>query len=321
MSTAFLVLFALSQAAVPPQDSGPALVPPTRAQTQTAPLLASDGEPATPGRIPQDTTPEARALWAKVLRSALSADGAKPVPVHSFDLGFDIVYRRPTKNQHNNFRARYVFSAKEGWIRCEVKRKKRVQLRGPDGDWLIQDGRKVSLKGRENLEAKREIGEWISIANNFIALTNPKSLRIVRLAKREAPPVPWPTAKAAKRASGLDWIEVASPDFRLFSSVKTGRAVPVFVAILGTNRKTGAVEQAILHEDDSGAMVLESTLLVTIEKWTDLDGYRVPENMLVYNPDLRPSPWVFEAKPGADMWLEKGGRLNPELSDEVFRPN
>ncbi|TDJ76047.1 MAG: hypothetical protein E2O39_03570 [Planctomycetota bacterium] len=240
--------------------------------------------------------------------------------MHSFDLGFDIEYRRTDGKNH--FKARYVFSAKEGWIRCEVVGKDRVQLRGRDGDWLFLEGRWVPLEDRHTREAQRELAEWISIANNFIALTNPKSLRIVRLAKRGVPEATWwPTDEARKRASGLDWIEVASPDFRLFQSVKSGRATPVFVALLGTNRETSAIEQAVLHEDDSGAMVLESTLLVTIEKWTTLDGYRVPLNMLVYNPDLRRSPWVFKARPGADMWLEKGGRLNPELPAETFLPN
>jgi hypothetical protein len=140
--------------------------------------------------------------------------------------------------------------------------------------------------------------------------------------------VPMPDAALAARARDLDWLEVKSPDFRLYSAPKSGAQTPVYRALLGLERRdgekvrAGQVTIAILNEEKARTMVVESSLLVVVPEWLELDdGYRVPLNLLLHRVDLSGHPMRFERKPGSDLYLvQKYARLNARLSPRMFVP-
>ena len=75
--------------------------------------------------------------------------------------------------ESNEFEARYRFKAKEGHLNFLIPRKavNREMLRGPQGDYLIEDGVASKLVGREHKQDTQQLDEWTAIARNFIALT------------------------------------------------------------------------------------------------------------------------------------------------------
>lgn len=302
-----------------PQDQEPIpriapVAPPTAAAR--APLIASDGEPALPGRIPTDTPEDARVAW-RALSRALRAEGAEPEPVRSFDLLFDAVLRAPDRT--NNVKARYAFQAETGYLRCDMERSKRVQVRGPDGDWLVEDDRKTDLRGRENEQSRREMDQWVAIARNFIALSAPRTVRLVRLRLLDELPIALPSDELDALASGLRWLDVKSPDFCLYESIADARSEPVFRALLGLDPKTNEPRLAVLHEDKGDTIVLETTLLVAVEQWKTQQDHRLPQRLLVHDVDPTRSPWTFQVRPNVDLWLLEG-QLNVELAPEHFVP-
>lgn len=314
-----VAILTLLAATAPPQDQGPIpqidpVAPPTA--PAKAPLLASDGEPALPGRIPGDTPDDAREAWLALSR-ALRTEGSEPEPVRSFDLLFDAVLRGPERT--NNVKARYAFQARTGYLRCDMERSKRTQVRGPDGDWLVEEDRKTDLRGRENEQSRREMDQWVSIARNFIALSAPQTVRLVRLRLVDELPVALPTEELGSLASGLRWLDVKSPDFCLYESIADARSEPVFRALLGLDPETSEPRLAVLHEDKGDTIVLETTLLVVIEKWKTLQDYRLPQRLLVHDVDPTRSPWTFLVRPNVDLWLIEG-KLNVDLAPDHFVP-
>ncbi|MCP3919860.1 MAG: hypothetical protein GY711_30370 [bacterium] len=323
----------------PKQDPKPPIVPPTigaPAPVAEKPLLATDGKPVAPGRIPSDAEPEAVALWNKML-AATRAGGAEAPPIRSFDLTFDVRIRREGGN--NNFETRFAFlDEADGYILGKIDRKDRTSMRGPKGDWQIEGDTKVELDGREHEQSVRTLDEWVSIARNYIALTRPGGVRIVGLSApkiervavaadvtelvfgNERVPIP---DRLVERAKPLEWLEVKSPDFRLYSAAGNSSAgTPVYRALLGLVPATGEVAMAVLNEDRAGAKVVESSLLVDVPSWLDGgDGYRVPQHLRLHQVVLSGYPLSFEPKAGTELYLHKGRvRLNPRLSARVFEP-
>lgn len=281
------------------------------------PLLASDGEPVIPGRIPSDTPEAARALWERVLAWTRTDEAA--APVRSFDLGFDVVFR--ADDRHNQFPARYAFVDEPGWLRCDVERSKRVQVRGPKGDWLIEKGQATRLVGRENAQSRREMDQWVAISRNFISLTDPDKVRLVRLALGQAPPAHVLPSRDIPVAPGLQWLEVESPDFRLYESAETGVADPVYRARLGVEPATGSVRLALLEERGVPGGLSSAALLVAIEGWRTVADRRLPENLVVHALDPERVPSGFEERPSVDLWLlREEPRINPELPASYFEP-
>lgn len=286
-------------------------------RASTAPLVASDGQPVVPGRIPSDTPEAARTLWERVL--AWTRIGESAAPVRSFDLGFDVVFR--AEDRHNQFPARYAFVDDPGWLRCEIERSKRVQVRGPKGDWLIEKGQPTRLVGRENRESRREMDQWVAISRNFLALTDPAKVRIVRLATGEPPPAQVLPSRAVPLAPTFSWLEVESPDFRLYESAEEGVADPVYRARLGVDPASGAVGLALLEARGTRGVLASGALLVEIVGWRTVGDRRLPENVLVHAVDPERVPFGFEERPSIDLWLSREDpRLNPELPATHFEP-
>ncbi len=343
------------------------------------PLLAIDGKPVAPGRMPEGTQPEAIALWSLMLDWSGKANRAQQDPesaprklaaIKSFDLTFEATIRPQDSSAgtaSNDGIVRFQFKdEKRGYLRATLEKSNRVSMRGPKGDWLFDGKAWVALQGREDIESRRELDRWVAIARNFIALTRPASIRLVELkALTPLPPAPIKeepaeegAAEAAPKhstfgaviefgqgrflslpksvdpktkvdwvaqARSLRWLEVTSPDFRLFDTGDQKlKGTPMYRALLGLDAE-GRIVMAQLAEDFGGAVRISKAVFVYIPRWVTLgSGYSLPKQLETYRPYAdRPG---FE--PNADMVLflkTRRAHVNPThpdtaLTEKTFLP-
>ncbi|MEE8468299.1 MAG: hypothetical protein V3T22_07585 [Planctomycetota bacterium] len=320
----------------------PPAPPSVTGRAATPDLLASDGKPALPGRIPEDTSDRARARWSKVRLATAAADLD---PIVAFDLTFDVRYRRSGGMNKGNISIQYLEQGEVPNIRIRFERKDVESLRGPRGDYLITKGEAQRMAGRQYAEDVKQLDRFVAIARNFITLTRPDRLTLVSLtalvtaplaengrldpgAKTRvdflgADPLELPDEQLAERARGLEWVEVRSPDFRLVESVTSRNSRQVFRALLGLDPVTGEVRLAVLGEDQNRTVVLQNTQLVIIEEYRELEGgYRVPAALEIRDVDATVSPWTFQRRNGTSLYLSKKSRaqLNPPLRPADFVP-
>ena len=270
--------------------------------------------------LPAAAAAEARAAWEALLAAAFPADD--PAPVTAFELEFEgRMYS--ADRQTNDFSGKYRY-LEPGFVRTELARSERVTVRGPEGDWLIfKDGRKVKLEGRDFEVDVEELDRTVAVAQSFVALTDPRTIRIERLELLPGPPSSIPDA-LSKRAAALQWLLLETPDFRLANDRPPVAGVPpdLHHIELGLDRQTHLPSLVVVRQKALGQRGFESAQLLALQDFRPLDGYRVPHVVVTYGPDPSTSPWTFDARrPAVDLYV-RGGTLRPRpaLSPESFRP-
>ena len=201
---AALPALALTTAAARAQEAPPDLPPPREPAAPAEDLLlASDGAPAAPGRVPADTSEAARRLWTQ-LAGSLSVDDGTPAAdaPRAFEFEFDVRHRQSSGTQNFSARLRYLDEG-PGLVRCEVLddrgAERSAQMRGVDERgrplyWFRKvqgEGRTDgwrALRGRDTATSREEIDGWAAVAYDIARLTRPSSLRILSL--RERAPLP-----------------------------------------------------------------------------------------------------------------------------------
>lgn len=307
----------------PPKLGGTEPVPPV---VKEAELLASDGKPLAPGRIPDDTTPEARAAWEKLFGATLGAAGARK-PVTAFALDIDVILAQGAKGP-NQAAGQYEYLA-PGFVRVRFKDSKKESFRGPAGDWLVDPERHEVLpieRTSQNEQDVKLLDDSVAIARNFIALTDPRSLRIARLALRTMPP-PVVARESAARAKELIWIGVESPDFRLTRAPTAGARPALYRIELGLDPATSLPAQALVTEGTAAAPLSPTTQFLVLNEWIEADGTKVPKQVRTFEIDPRtlaagaadPLKFAFQRDPASDVWITNA-RMNPPLTADSFRP-
>jgi hypothetical protein len=290
-----------------------------------------------PGVLPNETSAETRELWALLvaaLRPIAAAD--KPITaITAFDLTIQARVMSAKDGgtpQRNDGDLRYKFLS-PGFVRTTHMDSGVERMRGPDGDWLwdAKKGDLIALSGREYAQDRRELSQTLSIARNYIALCDPARLRIAKLERMSAPPsgLPQLEAYAAKKsavplAASLVWIAITSPDFQVVEAV-TSNAAPMFKAQIGLDHKTHLPLLATICQDENGAMVVETAVLVdfktTETNYARLDGRLVPTYFSVHDPLLPSSPFAVQPTPRVDVVVKtESSRLSPKLTAADFRP-
>ena len=290
------------------------------------PLVAVDGRPVQPGRIPDTTDDKARTLWQTILNTTGIAAGRR---LERFDLRFDIQVNR--SGSHNDLgRARFQFWAGEqrDWLRSEWEKNGRTQMVGPHEKdarrrdyWLIEGSTKTRLEGRENRQSRQEMDEWASIARNFLTLASPGESRLVELVAQDTLDAQLPRELYRTRAASLDWLLVRSPDFQL---VTTGAPASqgVYRARLGVDRTNGQVVMAVLSEDADLRAAGPSAVFVEVAEWCVLGDHRLPRSLNVFRAVTDEAGVTrFPELPTAELWLlDRRSRLNPEFQPKDFMP-
>jgi hypothetical protein len=264
------------------QDGKP-VPPPLPALPATAPsatIKDVDGKVAEPGKLPEKTTPAARERWEGMVRASLDPKVERK-PVTAFDLRLDV--RRKVPGQSNDLRgARYQFLAPD-YLRTDTGHGN-VHLRGPKGSFFIdssQEGKidRIPLDvGRGNAEDRRQLEEELGFARNFVGLTDPRSLRVLRLVESATAPAALPDA-LKEYATTLAWLEIDSPDLFAGRTAEPGRGPRIARIHMGVDPKTQLVGLALV--DDAGL----PAVLLKFERYKLLDGFQVPTLLSVYLPD------------------------------------
>jgi hypothetical protein len=306
-------------------------------ESQDPALVAIDGQPIAPGRIPTGTRPEAVALWNK-----FTSDERTP-PIHSFDLTFEAEIRQPGKFNEIQATIRFLQHPRGPFLDASFAREDRRSVRGPRGDFLVEGGEAQPMVGLDFEEDLRSLDRWCALSSHFITLSQPERIRLISLERRElsaeqpkqgpaanqhevrfegTDPLVLPSAQLAQQARGLEWLDLQSPDFRLYETRLARAKGNVQRALLGLDPKTGEVRMAMLSEAVRGAIVLESALLILVERYQNLgETARVPAQLEVREVNPNTSPWTFEARSGTTIYLKRDGRLNPpDLSPAAFIP-
>lgn len=275
-----------------------------------------------PGSLPADASPRALELW-----EALVAPQRGQEPIRAFDLSFWMRHRSAEGRQQNDVDARYRFLM-PGFVRVELQSGREL-LRGPRGDFLIDKGEVVPLTARVHVEDRQQLAEAVAIARNFLSLTDPARLRVLRLVARETPPHGLP-GEWSERAARLEWLEITSPDFHL---APRGAAPPpsadpaaprLYRVALGLAPADHRPHLVVIHEELAGTPTLSpASMLVELRQHGELDGYRLPRRVHVHEVDLSRSPWEFRPRATSELALKPKPTtvgLRPPLSPESFVP-
>lgn len=313
------------------QDARPvAPPPPIPGGASAGPILDVDGKPARAGELPASTSPQAREAWQRVLSASLGAGGPERKPVTAFDLAIDLRYRGNPGQSNDLPDVRYQWLA-PGYLRADTGRG-RAHLRapGPKGgfaNWTIDAKNPDKIEripidiGRENAEDRRQLDEEATIAANFAALFDPRSIRVLRLASLAAPPTAVPAA-LRERAQALAWVELESPDL-LVPKAQPGAARTARVA-LGIDPKTSLVQVAIVDDARAKGAVGASTCALSLTEYKPVDGFQVPFWIQVWmaeppDPAAPGAEARWRAQPSMDMRL-RGASLRAALLPQDFLP-
>lgn len=337
--------------------------------------LASDGEPAAAGRIPNGTSDAARARYGKLAGRLTAKD-----EVRSFSLRFDLEARTdsgaPQEARRTEFR---YLDEGPGWVYGAFLNPdgsvKQCQMRGPRdengarGYWqVLKDGTEVDLRGGDDFsESRAELDGWAALCHDLLLLQQPTRLRLVRLEARtarlagdkgiearalvfgEGDVVVLPdtdvtptgrTQKLAERAVTLEWLEVVTPDIRLWrdgAGVEAQRRV-----LLGIDPSTGVPEFAVLTQRVEGRIVDADATLLHLADWRPLDsgkkggranadgadgGSWLPHSTRMFEvreaegPERELAPVVFKNGARLDLFLMAGGSIGgPPPKASTFRP-
>ena len=262
-------------------------------------------------------------------------------------MGFDLRLRTvgvegtPTKDVRAIFD--YLDEA-QGYVRGTYLDSGRSMLRGPQGDWSV-DPKTGALKldGREDQVSRDELDRLLAISRNFVSLARPEGVRLVDLRELNPKPIDaalrtpldrrtlefgqgrflrLPQNAMVQQALSLQWIEVASPDFRLYvpqDTLSADGTEPVYRAILGI-AGDGHVRFAQFSRDDGGP-TLATALFVHIKQLTQVGGYRFPREIEVHSVVRKGLPWRFEQEPSFELYgLKSHTQLNTGLSPSDFLP-
>jgi len=282
------------------------------------PLLGPDGAPVLPGQLPAGVSEEARRRW-----QALEAAVLAKKPIDSFSLVFYLRQRDPERPKSNDAKLAFRFLAPD-YLRADLD-SGRAHLRGPEGDFVIDKERTIPIPvGREGTEDRRQLDEMAAIARNFVALTDPRTLRITALEVLEAPPSELP-GDLVEEGGKLDWLLVKSPDFHLYREASTpGEAgLPIYAARLGVDAESGEIRLAAIRRDRVEAeREPETARLVRLSDYHRRDGFLVPHRVELRDPDRRTKPWRFRNVPTSELTLRRSvGSLGAGLLPGDFLPD
>jgi len=303
------------------EDENPPVKPrrisPKRNGGESREYRGVDGEIVLPGVLPKSTSKAAQAAWKTFTESIGTLHAMK-----SFELEFSLRQRNPDPEVPQVNDMELVFSYLAPNNMRAVLESGRTLLRGPGGDYLIDNQETIKLVGREGAEDKKQIDEMVSIARNFVALADPRSLRLTALTLEEAPPAEV-TPRFRPLAESLTWLGAESPDFFLeFGRAEVkGGPPPLYRARIGIDSATQDVRIAIIQEQRAGKLVRDTAILVVMNEYAKRNSLRVPHKIELFSAMPVEASLQFHELPTSTLWLKRSsGRLRAKLEPDDFRP-
>ncbi|MSR62364.1 MAG: hypothetical protein EXS08_07965 [Planctomycetes bacterium] len=254
---------------------------------------------------------EARALWQRVCGA--SGNAARE-PIRAFQLRAEVLTRSGVGSNEGTIDYAYM---EPDCIRFVLPNKKETGRFGPAPEqYWLKDGKEVvALAGREYKEDRRAVDDMLSLARNYVALSNPVRLNLVALELPPAPPADL-GPELARLFKKLTWLALESPDFALVrrtdAAAKSGT---IYRVELGLN-ESALPSVAIIRERDKGGA---DPLLVEFSKYEEHDSFKIPLVLLVRVIErTQPAP-VFASAPAQEVYV-KTAALRPKLTVADFQP-
>jgi hypothetical protein len=287
-----------------------------------AALPQGDPEVVPPAAIPAEVGgPEARALWQRVCAAARVGAGPHEA-ITAFEIEADVRTREGV--QRNDMRVEYRFLAPD-CIRFQLPSGRETgKASGSEqrSYWLRDGEERVSLVGRENAEDRRLVDEMLSIATNFVALSDPARVRLARLETADGPPA-WLGGVLAREAKPLAWLELSSPDFALVQADSRRAPAALFTARLGVDATSGLPAMVILSAEDPeqppSTALPPDARLIRLGDYRESDGFRIPYRLLVHRIDAAKFRPDFAADAAQEIYVQQA-RLRPALTTADFAP-
>lgn len=274
-----------------------------------------------PGVLPEGTDPEAAKLFKYLIGSSrVDAPDKVQGPVTAFDLAFELIVRGDGV-ERNQVETRVRYAADKGFVRFLVRDQLEMGF-GEDGYWQIMEDGFRKLTGRDYASDRKRILEVRAVCRNFLALAEPRNLRVSAVRPLAAAPTYLPASVAKElEKRPLAWLEVESPDFDLALGATPDVVDPsrLFRATLGIDTATGRVAEAMVQEIRAGQPRKETSTWVTLGRYTAVNGVLLPDELHVRYPVFNAGRLGFEDKSREDMYLLEG-RLNPPLEPDAFSP-
>jgi hypothetical protein len=267
-----------------------------------------------PGEIPSGASEEAKQLWRSVVQA--TAGKAPAGKVEGFDLVVDSrAWQGSSSTDLNDGRIRFLAPK---FVDTMLKKDGRRRVLGPRGYFLIEpDGRSIPLQGVELAEDRKELDRIVHLSRTFASLVDPRALRLRALAKLPAAP-DGIAPELAERAKALQWLSLDSPDFAMADPDGKSRKREVR-ATLGVDPASFLPQIALVAELENGRADEDTMLLLAAKKWSDLDGFRVPNEIQTFAREPSPGGPVFTRR--LFLWLKPSkSTLRPGLKAEDFVP-
>jgi len=257
----------------------------------------------------------ALALWQKV---CVASGEATRQPIQAFQLHADVLTRSAPGAgvQSNEGTIDYAYMAPD-CIRFMLADKRETGRFGPAAEqyWLKEGKEVVVLAGREYKEDRRKVDDMVSLARNYVALSNPARLNLLKLELLPTPPADV-GPELAKTFKKLSWLALESSDFAL---VRRNDPAPpsgtVYRVELGLMESALPSVAIIREREKTGA----DPLLVEFSIYEDHDGFKIPMCLKVRVLDRTQPKAVFAAEPSQEVYV-KTAALRPKLAVADFQP-
>ena len=273
---------------------------------------------------PAALSPEAMERWRSFTRAARSGEELAPVQ------GFDLQAHARTRQgvQTNELDVRYRF-LEPHYIRFRLPRDIETG-RGPGqrgGFWLREGDEVVELQGRDYAEDRDQVLRMISLARNFIALTDPERIRLERVELLSGPEFDLLDVRLRRQARKLDWVRVASPSFALAEALARDEAEVVYRVDLGLDRESRLPRLVAIQRDvprgnrETVQAAAEGTgpLLIRLEDFRGANGFVVPHLLFVHAVERIRPRLAFAERPSQEIAVQSVD-LRPTWTPEDFLP-
>jgi len=276
-------------------------------------VFAQSGAAATPPQEPAAAAAEVQARAAFERLCAASGPEARE-PITAFVLQADVLTRSGV--QTNEMRIEYRYLAPD-CIRFMLPSRQETGRSGlaQEKYWLKDGQDVVVLAGREYKEDREQVDRMAALARNYVALSDPRRLKLVSMTLLAEPPSDLP-AELARSARKLTWLALESPDFALVRREGATPAPGTLYRVELCLGEDGLPRLAVIRAE-SGAR--EAPLLVELDKYQTTAGFHVPFHLAVHVPEAERTPPVFAARASQDITVTQAD-LRPKLKVEDFEP-
>ena len=285
-----------------------------------APEQAQEPDPTE--SVLAQATPMTRETWELLCRASLG-DSA---PISAFRIVAKTKIREGDKR--NEGMISYSYMAPH-CLRFQLTKKNEMGRFGRRKSqyWMRENKEVIWLKTRDYQADREWIQGMAALARNYIALSDPKRLRLERLELMSKPPA------EARQAAGRDykkltWISITSPDFALLESDAAPAAPQSYRVDLGLRPRgeefewtpAVAIVRTLPREGEgSGERETARSVLLRLYKYAEQDGFRIPFELAVHHRDTSRMGMPFKELPAQEIWIQQAD-LRAEFQVEDFHP-